>query len=211
MGEADGDGGAALAPAFHTIHWSPVFGGRPDLPAIVAAAADAGFGLIGLDLPTVDAYVAGGGSLDALARLLAAAGLGVTDVVALSLRPGDDPAALAGRLAAVVAAVGAPVCVGAVAEPIGHDRVVAGFAAGLEPLAPTGARLAIEFGGYMGLRTLAETVAVCEALGWDRAGVLVDSYQCARAGTALADVAALGPGQIALVQFADAAGPAPSR
>ena len=50
----------ALAPAFHTIHWSPSFGGRPDLPAIVSAAAAAGFELIGLDLATVDAYVADG-------------------------------------------------------------------------------------------------------------------------------------------------------
>src|SRR5687767_10477953 len=117
MGEP-GAGGAALAPAFHTIHWSPAFGGHADLAAIVAAAA--GFGLIGLDLATVDAYVADGGSLDALARLLTSAGLGVTDVVALSLRPGEDPAPLAARLAALVAAVGAPICVGAVAEPIGH-------------------------------------------------------------------------------------------
>lgn len=199
-----------LAPAFHTIHWSPSFGGRPDVPAIVHAAADAGFGLIGLDLGTVDAYVACGGTLDSLARLLDDAGLGVTDVVALSLRPGDDPAALGGRLAAVIDAVGAPLCVAAVAESIGHRQVVMGFEAGLGPIADAGARLAVEFGRYMGLRTLPEAVAVCADLGWDRAGVLVDTYQCARAGTAIDEIAALGDGQVALVQVADAAGPAPS-
>jgi hypothetical protein len=45
----------ALAPAFHTIHWSPSHGGRLDLPTVVDAAAGAGFELIGLDLATVDA------------------------------------------------------------------------------------------------------------------------------------------------------------
>jgi len=29
----------ALAPALHTIHWSPSLGGRLDLPAIMDAAA----------------------------------------------------------------------------------------------------------------------------------------------------------------------------
>ena len=199
-----------LAPAFHTIHWSPSFGGRPDLPAIVSAAAGAGFELIGLDLATVDAYVADGGTIGSLVRLLEGAGLGVTDVVALSLRRGDDPGALGRRLAPLVEAVGAPCCVAAVAEPVGLAGVVAGFEAGLEALAATGARLAIEFGGYMGLRTLRDAVAVCEVLGWDRAGVLIDTYQCARAGTTPADVAALAAGQVALVQVADASGPAPA-
>lgn len=199
-----------LAPASHTIHWSPSFGGRPDLPAIVRATADAGFGLLGLDLATVDSYVAGGGSLPALARLLDDAELRVTDVVALSLRPDDDPVALARRLAAVIDAVGAPCCVGAVAHPVGHARIVEGFAAGLDVIAPTGARLAVEFGGYMGLRTLDEAVAVCAELGWDRTGVLVDTYQCARAGATVEDVAALAAGQVALVQVADASGPNPT-
>ena len=107
-------------------------------------------------------------------------------------------------------AVGAPCCVAAVAEPVGRARIVAGFEAGLEALAATGVRLAVEFGGYMGLRTLDEAVAVCADLGWDRAGVLIDTYQCARVGTTAADVAALAAGQVALVQVADAAGPVPS-
>jgi len=201
---------STLAPAFHTIHWSPAFGGRPNLPRIVDAAASAGFRLLGLDLATVDAYVADGGTLSTLTRLLQRAGLEVTDVVALSVRPGDDAAALGRRLAAVVEAVGAPCCVGAVAEPVGHARAVAGFEAGLRALAATGARLAVEFGGYMGLRTLDEAVAVCADLGWDRAGVLIDTYQCARAGATATAVAALEPGRVALVQVADAVGTAPA-
>ena len=63
------------------------------------AAAGAGFELIGLVLATVDAYTAAGGTLASLARLLERAGLGVTDVVALSPRQDDDPAALGRRLA----------------------------------------------------------------------------------------------------------------
>ncbi|WP_116996917.1 sugar phosphate isomerase/epimerase family protein [Desertimonas flava] len=198
------------APAAHTIHWSPSFGGRPDLPAIIRASADAGFSHIGLDLATVDGYVDGGGSLTSLARLFESADLRATDVVALSLRPDTDPVAVARRLAAVVDAVGAACCVGAVAHPVGHAAVVDGFGAGLDVIAPTGARLAVEFGGYMGLRTLDEAVAVCDELGWDRAGVLVDTYQCARAGATPEAVAALEAGQIALVQVADAIGPPPT-
>lgn len=199
-----------LAAGCHTIHWSPVFGGRPDLPAIVHAAADAGFELIGLDLGTVDAYLTAGGSLSELAGILRDTGLAVTDVVALSLQPDRDPEDLAARLAGVIRAVEAPLCVGAVAAPGDVRRAVDGFRAGLGPIASAGARLAVEFGGYMGLRTLDEAVAVCEQLGWDRAGVLLDSYQCARAGTPIDAIRALERDQIALVQFADASGPSPS-
>ncbi|MET0909340.1 MAG: TIM barrel protein [Ilumatobacteraceae bacterium] len=198
----------ALVPAFHSIHWSPSFGGSADLAGVIVAARRAGFGHIGLDLASVDRYVADGGSLAGLRDLLDAEHLTVTDVVALSLRADEEPRSLAARLAPVIDAVGAPLCVAAVAEPIGHDAVVAGLLAALDVL-PTDVRLAIEFGGYMGLRSLVETVAVCADVGWDRAGVLVDSYQCARTGTALAAIADLGPGQIALVQFADAVGPTP--
>ena len=205
--------GPVTAPpplACHTIHWSPVFGGRPDLPMIVRAVAAAGFTHLGLDLTTVETYVAAGGSLATLTSLLDGSGLAVTDVVALTVRRGEDPGELAARLAPLVEATSAPVCVCAVAEPIGGRAVVEGLCRGLDVLAPTGARLAVEFGAYMGLRTLREAVVVCTDIGWERAGVLIDTYQCARAGTTVADLGTLEPGHIALVQVADAAGATPA-
>ena len=200
-----------LAPAFHTIHWSPSFGGRPDLPAIVSAAAGAGFDLIGLDLATVDAYIAGGGTLASLARLLDDAGLGVTDVVALSLRPGDDPAALG------AAARGGR---GGRRRPVlrGRRRRAGRAGGGRRRLRgrARGARCRRERGWPS---SSAATWACARSpmpwpsartSGWDRAGVLIDTYQCAGRARRPADVAALAAGQVALVQVADAAGPAPA-
>jgi sugar phosphate isomerase/epimerase len=196
-------------PAAHTIHWSPSFGGLPDLPAILHAASAAGFSDIGLDLATVEHYLGRGGSLAELRLILADTGLIVTDVVALVVRQAQDPRKLGSQLAVVVEATSAPWCVAAVAEPMGHAAVVDALRAGLDALTASGARLAVEFGGYMGLRTLSEAIAVCADLGWERAGVLVDTYQCARAGTTIAELAALEPGHVALFQVADATGPAP--
>jgi sugar phosphate isomerase/epimerase len=198
-------------PAAHTIHWSPSFGGSPDLPAILRAASAAGFSDIGIDLATVEHYLGCSGSLAELRVILADTGLAVTDVVALVVRQGEDPRALGSRLAAFVEATSAPWCVAAVAEPMSHEAVVDALGAGLDALSPSGARLAVEFGAYMGLRTLGEAVAVCADLGWNRAGVLVDTYQCARAGTTIAELVALKPGHVALLQVADATGPPPQQ
>jgi len=59
-------------------------------------------------------------------------------------------------------------------------------------------------------RTLEAAVAVCDAVGWDRIGLTLDSLHTFRSGTDLATVAALDASQIALVQFSDAAGGTPA-
>jgi sugar phosphate isomerase/epimerase len=199
----------ALVPGFHTIHWSPNLGPSAHLPNVIEAAGQAGFELIGVDLATFDAYEAGGGSPSELVRLLDVNGLSATDVVAVVIQPGMEPTTAGARAARLASAVGAPTIVAAVATPMEHEQIVELLERALPPITAAGAKLAIEFGAYMGLRSLDDAARVCELLGWDRAGLAIDSYQCARAGTSLDAVAALDATQIQLVQFADASGPAP--
>jgi sugar phosphate isomerase/epimerase len=45
-----------------------------------------------------------------------------------------------------------------------------------EVLSAAGVRLALEFASYSPLDSLAATVAVCERIGWERCGVLLDAW-----------------------------------
>ena len=128
-------GGATLAPAFHTIHWSPSFGGRPDLPAIVVRRRRR----------RVRADRAGpsNGRLIRRRRRVtiarAAAGQApgsASPTSSHSLRPGDDPARRRPPPGAVVDGGRRAVCVvAAVAEPIGLTASSPASPPALEPLA----------------------------------------------------------------------------
>lgn len=49
---------------FHTIHFSPTFGGTAPLLDVLQATADSGFDAIGFDLASIDAHVAAGGTVE---------------------------------------------------------------------------------------------------------------------------------------------------
>jgi len=72
-------------------------------------------------------------------------------------------------------------------------------------LAPVGVRLAFEFAAYDNVTTLAEAVRLCDDVGWERCGLLVDAWHIFRGGESLADLAALDGGRIALVHVDDGA------
>ena len=131
-------------------------------------------------------------------------GLVVTDLSALGL--GADastdervPASMARRCAAL----GIPLCALVLTVPPSplYDRV----ARVADVFGASGVRLALEFVPYTAVRTLAEARAVCERVGYDRCGLLVDTWHLARSGGFAADLADLAPDQIACVQLADAA------
>jgi sugar phosphate isomerase/epimerase len=65
--------------------------------------------------------------------------------------------------------------------------------------------MAFEFTAYGTIRSLAEAVAICDDVGWNRCGVLIDSWHIFRGGERLDDVAALDGGRIALVHVNDGA------
>jgi sugar phosphate isomerase/epimerase len=193
-----------------TLNWLDLTDGdgvRPvaTLDEMLGAAAAAGFGAVGLDHATVAAWAAGGGSVDELPVLLRSHGLQCTDVGVLTVA-GPEPGP-ARQLANVVRAAEAPLCIVAWSAP--------GTAAGLEGLrvaadivSAAGARLALEFVPYGGMPTMPQAVAACEAVGWDRCGLLVDTWHFFRGGAPWPLLRSLEAGQIALVHANDAPAPA---
>jgi sugar phosphate isomerase/epimerase len=172
----------------------------PPLDEILAGAAAAGFDAVGLDLLTVREYVRAGGRLDDVPALLGAHGLRCTDVGVLAV---DGPApADATELAALARAVEAPLCIVAWSVASGIE----GLLAAADVVSAAGARLALEFVPYGGMPSLPQAIAACEAVGWDRCGLLVDTWHFFRSGAAWPQLRALEAGQIALVHVND--GPA---
>jgi sugar phosphate isomerase/epimerase len=172
----------------------------PALDELLAAAAAAGFDAVGLDQVTVDAHLRAGGRLDELSSLLQAYGLHCTDVGVLTVA-GPEPAG-APELADLARAIDAPLCLTAWSVADGIE----GLLAAANVMGAAGARLALEFVPYGGLPTLPQAIAACEAVGWDRCGLLVDTWHFFRSGAVWPQLRALEAGQIALVHVND--GPA---
>lgn len=198
------------AVAFHSIHFSPLFGTCAPILDVIAETAAAGFTAIGLDRASIEGHVEAGGSVDDVATALTAAGLTCSDLVFLPL--GADAVAVAQDatgLAELAMTIGTDVCVAAAMASVPWDVLVRGARAAASVLDSVGVRLALEFAPYGHVRTLRDAVAVCDAVGWDGMGLTLDSLHTFRSGTDLAAVAALDASQIALVQFSDAAGETP--
>lgn len=175
------------------------------LERVLAAAAGAGFRGVALDWFTLRAAERAGTDADAIAERVRDLGLVVTDLSALGL--GADASTderVAASMARRCAALGIPLCALVLAVPPSaavDDRV----SRVADVFAAHGARLALEFVPYTEVRTLAEARAVCERVGYDRCGLLVDTWHLARSGGSAAELADLEPDEIACVQLADAA------
>lgn len=195
-----------------TINWVRLPGGsdpgelpRPtrSVPDILRAAALAGFGGVGVDTVTAAGFV--NGREGELADQFRAAGIRCTEVGVLSVGRGDgrDAAAVLARLAA---ATGAACCV-TVLDAAPTAAVVTDLRTCAAILAEAGVRLAVEFLPYGPLPTLADAVEVCEAVGWQRCGLLVDSWHFFRGGAPWDVLHRLRGDQIAMVQINDAPPP----
>jgi sugar phosphate isomerase/epimerase len=171
------------------------------LEAVLAGAAGAGFIAVGLD----DASVAGRGE-DDVAALLRANGLECTDVGVLRIGV-DDPHTAATRLATLAQAVGAPTCIAAVMDG-GRDAARDALAVAAGVLAPVGVRLALEHAAYGALHTLADAAGLCEDVGWERCGLLLDSWHVSHGADEWDVIAELDGTQVALVHLSDAPAPA---
>ena len=71
-------------------------------------------------------------------------------------------------------------------------------------LADAGVRIALEFAPYGGLPTLSDAIDVCAAVGWERCGLLVDTWHFFRSGEPWSLLRSLDADQIALVHVNDA-------
>ena len=170
------------------------------LEAVLDAVAAAGFGAVGLDLYTL----AGSGvEVGEVAAWLALRRLRCTDVGVVAV--GELRADALERLARAAVALEAPVCIAALARDASHEEAVRDLHQAAAVLAPAGVRLAFEFTSYGYPRSLVDAAAVCEEVGWDVCGLLVDAWHVFRSGEPLSSVAALGEGRIALVHLNDGA------
>lgn len=189
---------------FHTIHFSPVFGGTARLADVVDAAIDAGFDAMGFDLASVDAHLSSGGTIAGIAAQLEQAGLDCSDVLVLAAASDRDVVGAARRLAEMAAGLRAPRCITAVAGAVPWTDLVATLRECSVILTDHGVELAIEFLPYTPLASLREAKHLCDEVGWDRARLVIDSLHFFRARTPWSELAGLDARQIALVQYSDA-------
>jgi sugar phosphate isomerase/epimerase len=180
-----------------TLNWLDLPDGtsRFSLEEILDAAAATGFTSVGLDTVTT------AGATE-IAELLRARDLTCTDVGILALGP--NAAADAERLAELAQASGATTCLAAC--PAGFDGLPA-LEASTDILAAAGVRVALEFFPYGALPTLESALSWCEAIGWDRCGVLLDTWHFFRSGAPWPLLRSLHPDQIAIIHADDAPEP----
>jgi sugar phosphate isomerase/epimerase len=180
---------------------------RDPLPAwplddLLDAASEAGFTSVGLDGYTLRRHVAEGGRIDDLGDGLRSRGLTCTDVGVLRLGT-SDLGSEAETLAQVASVTGARVCIDAFARDLAHEQAIAELHQCAEILAPTRVRLALEFVAYSGLRQLVDAAALCAAVGWERCGLLVDTWHFFRSGAPWAELHSLDDERVALVHVND--------
>jgi sugar phosphate isomerase/epimerase len=169
------------------------------LADVLDAAVAAGFAQIGLDVFTVAGYPAAAVRQDLLARGLRCSDVGVLQIGETDVR---EPAEELARLAD---AVGAPVCIAALPAPLPRDVAVRQLDAAVDVLARAGARVALEFAAYGGLTRLADAVELCDAVGRERCGLLLDAWHFFRTGAPWELLRSLEGGQVALVHVNDGA------
>jgi sugar phosphate isomerase/epimerase len=199
-----------LIQSIPTLNWlafpdrgepAPVWPLREVLHGIAAAGSPGA----GVDDRTVAAFLRQGETVDGVAALLGRLALRCTDVGILHVGDGDT-AALADSLARLARTLGADTCIAAFAAPPSAP-LLDELRRSADVLAGAGVRLALEFAPYGPVRTLAEAVSVCERVGWDRCGLLIDIWHVVRSGVRWHRLGALRADQIALVHLSDAPEP----
>lgn len=179
-----------------------------DPPAMIRAAAAAGFDAVGLRLIRVTPDSPGYPLMDDPAALRATraalddTGLRVLDIEFVRIDPAFDPLALDGFLAAG-AALGARhvICAPYDADLARLSDRLGAFAGrcrahGLTPV--------LEFFPWTPVPDLATAIAVVEASGAADAGVLVDALHFDRSGSRLADLARIAAQRVPFVHLCDA-------
>ncbi len=182
--------------------------GRPvvryPVEEMLTAAAAAGFRGVGLDWFTLRDAEARGVTAEDLAGLAAGYGLTWTDLAAMGLDADDTKDERVARsMARRCVALGIPMCAIVSSLPPA-EAVYARVAQCASIFNESGVRLALEFLPYSGIRTLADARAVCDRVGYEACGVLIDTLHLMRSGGTPADVAELRASEIAGVQLADA-------
>lgn len=181
--------------------------GNVQLPEQLRAAADGGFSLVGLDIRTIEPYLADGGSAQALRGMLDDLGLHCFELhVTRCAQPGPqhEHREEVRRLAGYAADLGADWINCTVHSPLSTatlDHLTE--CAGLTTAA--GARLSIEFQPEYACASVADAAALIRALDNPDVGVQVDAWHFFRGDSSITQLRGLAASEISFVQFNDGA------
>lgn len=165
----------------------------------IEAAAAGGFDMVGLWVEPAD-WTA---QTTREARVaLAASGLPLLDVEVVWLKPDslDDDHR---KVIDVGAELGARNVLCVSSDP-DHGRTAARLAMLCEHAAPAGIRVALEFGVFTQVKSLAQALSILGAVAHPARALLLDPIHLDRSGTTLAQVAAIDPALLPYAQFCDA-------
>lgn len=193
--------------SFNCFNHSTYYGGPPDLPAQITAAATAGYDHVGLDVPSLLAHERAGLPAQAVADLLRERGISCYELVPLELTADADAAA--DSLAAVTRLVGAlrPRAVLAVVSGPLDRAVAAALGAADARLRELGTRICVEFLPTRSVRSIGDVLRLTDLAGTPDVGVMIDSWHFLRGPDTWASLGALPLGRIGFVQFCDAPSP----
>ncbi len=162
---------------FEGVNWSPFVGfEKPDLAAMIKAAADAGYRWITLDKASIAYYVENDGTLETLKGEIGRHGLKMLGLQDLSIN--DDVAAVeadARKLVATGAALGARYLQAGITAPLG-DKVVAATRAAHLICQDAGMDIAMEFLPFLPLASIGQTLEVLDRAGMTGRNIVVDTW-----------------------------------
>lgn len=195
--------------SFNSFNESAYWGHGADPHRVIAAAARAGYDLVGLDFPTISAFCESGGQIGDIARMFSDEGVGCSTVTAAGMYgDGNDVAEVTKRAAEWAAALGAPYLQSNFMskEPRQQLGELETACRAVESINRT-LRIAIEHMPTFGLNTLNEAVELTRQVGHERAGVLVDIWHVSHSQDSWADLEAMPMEALAYIELCDALPP----
>lgn len=189
---------------FHTTHYSPMFGGTSSAVDVIRASASAGFTHVGLDLASIEAHVASGGRVEELADVLNESRLSCSDIVGYFPTPDQGMRESAIYVSRIATLLGAPLVVISSSSTVAWSEVRQQCAEASRIFASDGRRSAVEFIPHRDISNLDMAIELCDLAGWDRAGLVIDSFHFFMGHTSIERLQTLERDHIALVQYSDA-------
>lgn len=175
-----------------------------DAETVIRAAAEAGFDDAGLWIEPHEWTPA---RLRETRRMIAAAGIGVIDVEVIWVKP-DSAMDDHRKTIDIGAELGAKNALCVISDP-DFSRSGDRYAALCDQAGRAGLRLALEFGIFTEVKTVAMARAIVEAARNPAAAILVDPIHVDRSGATIDDIAAIPRDLLPYAQFCDAAADRP--
>jgi 4-hydroxyphenylpyruvate dioxygenase len=196
--------------SFNTWNHSAASGLAPSLPEQIAAAANAGWDHIGLDMPSLIAHNDGGIPAEAIRDELEASAITCFEIVPLSIS--HDQRATQESVVAIRSfgtAVGAQHVLAVARGPI-SPALIENTRRAAEQLADLGLSVAIEFLPTIDVNSIDMTRTLIDAARVPTLGVMVDSWHFFAGPSTWRSLEDLPAEQLGFVQFSDAAAPVTS-